>query len=219
MISAAPIILFIGATLALWLGALIHRRATAPGAPAFVWLMAAIALWCVTSAFHGLTPALSEKLLWAKVQYLAIATVPPLWFAFLCEYVGATWAADRRIRIALALMAIITVGLAMSNESHGLIWSVVETTSAGVVVYHHGPWFWFTVAYSYALVLGGTFVLLRAIRRSPSAYRGQLSTLIIASLIPCAFARWGTSPPNCSSTSAPVTPASAPSPRAASRPS
>ena len=66
----------------------------------FVWLMAAIALWCVTSAFHGLTPALSEKLLWAKVQYLAIATVPPLWFAFLCEYVGATWAADRRIRIA-----------------------------------------------------------------------------------------------------------------------
>jgi len=187
MISAAPIILFIGATLALWLGALIHRRATAPGAPAFVWLMAAIALWCVTSAFHGLTPALSEKLLWAKVQYLAIATVPPLWFAFLCEYVGATWAADRRIRIALALMAIITVGLAMSNESHGLIWSVVETTSAGVVVYHHGPWFWFTVAYSYALVLGGTFVLLRAIRRSPSAYRGQLSTLIIASLIPWAF--------------------------------
>jgi len=187
MISAIPIILFIGATVALWLGALIHRRRSAPGAPAFVWLMAAVALWCVTSAFHGVTPVLSEKILWAKVQYLAVATVPPLWFAFLCEYVGATWAADRRIRIALALMAVITIGLAMTNESHGLIWSAVEMTQAGAVAYHHGPWFWFAVAYHYALVLGGTVVLARAMRRSPATFQGQFSTLIVASVIPWAF--------------------------------
>jgi len=187
LITAVPIILFIGATIALWLGALIHRRAAAPGAPAFVWLMAAIALWCVTSAFHGLTPALTEKILWSKVQYLAIATVPPLWFAFLCEYVGATWAADRRIRIALAMMAVTTIALAMTNESHGLIWSAVEMTPGGEVAYRHGPWFWFAVAYDYALVLAGTLVLARAMRRTPAAYQGQFSTLIIASVIPWAF--------------------------------
>jgi signal transduction histidine kinase len=121
------------------------------------------------------------------VQYLAIATVPPLWFAFLCDYVGATWASDRRIRAALAGLAVATIALAMTNESHHLIWTSVDLTPSGAASYSHGPWFWFTVAYHYALVLGGTVVLARAMRRSPSPYQGQFSTLIVASLIPWAF--------------------------------
>ncbi len=36
-------------------------------------LMASIALWCATSAFHRLAPGLDEKILWAKVQYFGIA--------------------------------------------------------------------------------------------------------------------------------------------------
>ncbi len=186
MITAVPAALFVSATLALWLGALIHRRGAAPGAPAFVWLMAAIALWCVTSAFHALTPSLDEKILWAKVQYFGIATVPPLWFVFLCDYVGASWAANRRIRIALGAIATMTIGLALTNETHRLIWASVEMSAAGVVVYHHGPWFWFAAAYHYALVLAGTLVLARAIRRSPAAFQGQLLTLMAASIVPWA---------------------------------
>jgi K+-sensing histidine kinase KdpD len=62
MITAVPIILFVGATIALWLAAFIRRRAGAPGAAVFVWLMAALALWCITSALHGLAPSLEEKI-------------------------------------------------------------------------------------------------------------------------------------------------------------
>jgi signal transduction histidine kinase len=187
MITAVALILFISAALALWLGALIHRRAAAPGAPAFVWLMAASALWCVTSAFHGLTPSLSDKLLWAKVQYLGIATVPPLWFAFLCDYVGASWAANRRIRIVLAGMAVVTIALAFTNEAHHLLWTAVESAPNGAAVYYHGGWFWFSAAYHYALVLGGLLVLARAMRRTPAAFEGQFSSLIAASIVPWAF--------------------------------
>src|SRR5438552_8057462 len=187
MITAVPLILFISATLALWLGALIHRRGSAPGAPAFVWLMAAIALWCLTSAFHTLTPALDEKILWAKVQYLGIATVPPLWFLFLCEYVGSPWAAERRVRIALAGIAAMTIALAFTNESHHLIWTSVDMSPDGIVVYHHGPWFWFAAVYHYTLVLAGTLVLARSMRRSPAAFQGQFFTLIAASMVPWAF--------------------------------
>jgi signal transduction histidine kinase len=186
MITAVPLILFISATLALWLGALIHRRASAPGGSAFVWLMASIALWCITSAFHALTPALDEKILWAKVQYFGIATVPPLWFAFLSDYVGARWSADRRVRIALGAVAATTIALALTNESHHLIWASVEIAPNGAAVYEHGAWFWIAAVYHYVLLLAGTYVLVRAMRRSPAAFKGQFSTLIAASVVPWA---------------------------------
>src|SRR4051812_9272637 len=153
MFTAVPLILFVGATLALWLGALIRRRASAPGASAFVWLMPAIALWCVTSALHGLTPALGEKILWAKLQYLGIAAVPPLWFAFLSDYVGARWTADRRVRIALGAIAAMTMALALTNEAHHLIWTSVRIAPDGAVTYDHGAWFWAAAAYHYLLLL------------------------------------------------------------------
>jgi signal transduction histidine kinase len=186
MITPIPLILLISAAVALWLGALVHRRASAPGATAFMWLMASIALWCVTSAFHGLTPALDQKILWAKVQYLGIATVPPLWFAFLSDYVGARWPAGRRVRIALAAVATSTIVLAFTNEAHNLIWTSVRIGPDGVVTYEHGPWFWATAVYHYVLLLAGTWVLVRAMRRSPTAFHGQFSTLIAASVVPWA---------------------------------
>jgi len=186
MITAVSLVLFISATLALWLGALIHRRGSAPGAGPFVWLMAAIALWCVTSAFHGLTPALNEKILWAKVQYFGIATVPPLWFAFLSDYVGARWSSDRRVRVALGAVATITIALALTNEAHNLIWTSVQIAPDGHATYEHGAWFWVSAVYNYVLLLAGTYVLVRAMRRSPAAFQGQFSTLIAASVVPWA---------------------------------
>ncbi len=186
MITAIPLVLFASAALALWLGALIHRRAPAPGASAFVWLMTAIALWCATSAFHGLTPSADEKILWAKVQYLGIAAVPPLWFTFLSDYVGARWSADRRMRIALGAVAAVTVVLAFTNEAHHLIWTSVRIGPDSRAVYEHGVWFWLTAVYHYVLLLAGTWVLVRAMRRSPAAFQGQFSTLIAASVIPWA---------------------------------
>jgi signal transduction histidine kinase len=184
MITAVPLILFVSATLALWLAALIHQRASAPGGYPFVWLMASIALWCLTSAFHGLTPSLDEKILWAKVQYLGIATVPPLWFAFLSDYVGARWSANRRVRIALGAVATTTILLAFTNEAHHLIWTSVQIAPNGLAAYEHGAWFWIVAVYHYVLLLAGTYILVRAMRRSPTAFKGQFSTLIAASVVP-----------------------------------
>jgi signal transduction histidine kinase len=187
VITAVPLALFASAAIAMWLAALIQRRPSAPGAAPFVWLMAAVATWCVTSAFDALTPSLTEKILWAKVQYLGIATVPPLWFVFLAEYVGTPWASDRRLRILLAGVAAATIALAFTNEWHRWIWSSVQLTPRGLAVYNHGPLFWLAATYHYALVFGGTLVLVRAMRRSPSVFRGQLLALIAASVVPWAF--------------------------------
>jgi signal transduction histidine kinase len=180
-------VLFISAALALWLGALIYRRAAAPGAATFIWLMSAIALWCLTSAFHGLAPTLDEKILWAKVQYVGICAVPPLWFLFLAQYVGSPWADDRRLHVALATIAGVTIILAYTNETHHLVWSSVQLSPAGAAIYNHGPWFWLAAAYHYLLMLGGMVVLVGALRRTPAVFKGQIVALITASLIPWTF--------------------------------
>jgi signal transduction histidine kinase len=185
--TTIPLILFISAAFALWLGAVIQRRASAPGAGAFVGLMAGVALWCLTSAFHGLAPALEEKILWAKVQYVAVAAVPPLWFVFLSDYVGATWAADRRLRFALALMSAATIILAFTNDWHRLIWTSVELSAAGTAIYRHGIAFWLIVVVNYTLVFMGILVLASATRRTPALFRGQLLALIAASVFPWVF--------------------------------
>jgi len=187
VITALPLILFASAAVALWLGAAIYRRPSAPGAVRFVWLMVAAAIWCVTSAFDAVAPSLPEKILWSKVQYLGIAPLPPLWFLFIAEYVGAPWAADQRLLTALGALATSTIALAFTNEWHSWVWSSVQLTPRGLAIYSHGPWFWVTIAYSYVLIFGGTIVLVRALRRTPSVFRGQLLALTAASAVPWAF--------------------------------
>jgi two-component system cell cycle sensor histidine kinase/response regulator CckA len=48
----------------------------------------------------------------------------------------------------------------------------------------YGPWFWVHMAYSYALLALGSFLLLRVVYRYPQLYRQQAGMLMIATLAP-----------------------------------
>jgi signal transduction histidine kinase len=187
LITAIPLALFASAALVLWLGALIYRRATAARATMFVWLLAASAVWCIGSALEGLSHSLVEKILWSQIQYIGISGVPPLWFLFLAQYVGSPSGSNRRLRIGMGAMAIATVVIAFTNGIHGLMWKSIALSPEDVAIYTHGPFFWIVIAYSYLLTLAGAVMLVRALRRSPALFRGQLVVLVMASVIPIAF--------------------------------
>lgn len=182
-----PFALFVSAALALWAATLIQRRPAAPSTSAAVWMPIGVAIWCTTSAFHGLADALPTKIFWAKVQYGGMVLVPPMWLLFAGEYAGAVWAGDRRLRALIIGFAAATFGLAATNEWHELIWSDVTLQPNGIAVYGHGGWFWLAVAVHYAEMLAGTAVFVQTLRRSPQAFRGQLLTVIAASIVPWLF--------------------------------
>ena len=184
MTTLLPIALGLSAAMALWVATVVRRRPAVPGGGPFLWLLAAIAVWCLTSAGHALAGSLDVKIAWAKVQYLGIASVPPLWFLFTAEYAGARWSADRRLRAAVALVPVLTLLAAATNEWHLAVWPSVRLDASGATVYAHGWWFWVAAAHTYALMLTGTVLLVRALRRSPPPYRGQWLTLIVAALFP-----------------------------------
>src|SRR5207237_626192 len=119
-----------------------------------------------------------------------IGIVPAAWLALALQYAGRTkWLTPRMLAL-LSIEPIITLILAWNNGLHPLLYGKVglEITSAyTVLVIARGPWYWFNVSYSYLLLLLGTALLVSCIptlRHRASVYRGQVSALIIAVLVP-----------------------------------
>ena len=86
LIDILPWPLFAGGALSIWVSLLIRRRRPAPGAGMLLWLLALAGWWSVAGGFHALAGSVDGKILCAKVQYVAIASVPPLWLLFAAEY-------------------------------------------------------------------------------------------------------------------------------------
>jgi PAS domain S-box-containing protein len=178
-------VLALAAASALWV-ALISGRRAAPGSQPFQWAMLAIAYWCLISALHTLTPSITGRILWAKAQYFAIATVPLLWLLFALDY-GRWWVVSGRWLAVLGTIPLITIAMAWTNEWHGWLWSSITPASAepgARLVYRYGPWFWIAASYNYLLLLYGTWVLGRSLVRRPPPFRRQSVALLVGALIP-----------------------------------
>jgi signal transduction histidine kinase len=181
-------VLFASAAVAVWGFIVVRSRRSAPGRDALGWLMLAAAHWSVTSGLHALVEPMETRVALAQIQYVGIAAVPPLWFLFASQYARLPWTSDRTLWLLLWLVPVLTVLLAFTNASHGLLWRAVVPVSApggGTrLIYVHGPWFWVGVAYSYAALAVGTFVLARAIRRAPLAQRRQVAFAVAGVSLP-----------------------------------
>ena len=169
--------------IAVWVAVIAFSRKQVPGGRTFAWLNLAIAHWCFAGAFHAFDQTLESRVLWAKIQYIGIASVPPLWLLFAADYARSPWAGVRRWRRALWIIPAAATVAVWTNDSHHLYWTrVVETN--GSASYERGPLFWAYVAYNYLLVGAGTFALLRAIRLFSQAFRSQTAALLIATMWP-----------------------------------
>jgi PAS domain S-box-containing protein len=179
-------ILVVATASTLWVAMISRRRRAAPGRQPFQWLMLAIAYWCFISALHTLTPSIPGRVLWAKAQYFAIASVPLLWLLFALDYERSRVVSGKWL-VILGAIPLITIGMAWTNEWHGWLWSSITPASAEVgarLIYRYGPWFWVAASYNYLLLLYGTLVLGRALVRRPPPFRRQSAALLIGALIP-----------------------------------
>ncbi|MBI2189421.1 MAG: PAS domain-containing protein [Acidobacteria bacterium] len=177
-------VLFLSAALALSIATFTGRRRSAPGQTPFLLLMLAVAAWSATSGFHALADSLAAKIAWAKVQYLGIASVPPLWLIFAGEYVDARWITNRRVRVAIWIVPALTILAAGTNEWHQAMWPSVRIEASGLTVYEHGWAFWIATGYNYLLVLEGTTLFILAQLYTPQPFRDQWLTLIVAAVVP-----------------------------------
>ncbi|MFV9506722.1 MAG: histidine kinase N-terminal 7TM domain-containing protein [Oscillochloridaceae bacterium umkhey_bin13] len=62
------------------------QRRTLPGGTAFALMMAALTLWSLAYGFELASLEFGLLRMWTYVQYLGIATAPPLWLIFTLRY-------------------------------------------------------------------------------------------------------------------------------------
>lgn len=179
--------LFASTALSIWAVVIARTRRGVPGGSAFAWLMAAIAVWSLTSALHTLIADTSARIAIAKVQYLAVAPIGVLFLLFTSHYSRADWPSDRLLRAAIWIVPVITLALAATNETHHAYWTAITEADSPVgtrLIYTGGTWYWIHVAYSYVLMAIGTMILVRGLRRFPPPFRRQTVLMIAGAIVP-----------------------------------
>ncbi|MCG2784079.1 MAG: PAS domain S-box protein [Anaerolineae bacterium] len=163
-------------------------RRSNQSAIALAVLALVIAEWCIGYALEIAAVDLAGKYFWGQLQYIGIATVPVFWLIFTFNYANPGKPMSRRWMLALGALPLTTFLLVMTTEWHGLIWGEVtitrSTNLATLGVISRGFWFWVHFAYSYLLLLAGTIIMIRALRRAQGLYRGQVLALILSTVTP-----------------------------------
>jgi hypothetical protein len=133
--------------LALTLAILAWRRPV-PGRTPFALLMLAVAEWETFRVLEGLAVGLTAKVAWARLEYVGIAAVPVLWLLYTQAYRTGNRERrplSRRAMAALWIIPAITMGIALTRDPLGLLWSRIVSSSpspSAPLVYTHGVWFW-----------------------------------------------------------------------------
>jgi len=163
------------------------RRRSAAGASACVLLMMAVVIWSLGYALELAGADLATKVFWVKCQYhgVVIAPVALLVFAFQLTSLDR-WLTPRRLTL-LAAEPLVILFLVWTNDAHGLIWRAELDTGRPYTMLRltPGAGYWFNVAYSYLLIVTGTFMLIPPLLRSHQLYRGQVAVLLV-----CVAAPW-----------------------------
>jgi two-component system cell cycle sensor histidine kinase/response regulator CckA len=163
------------------------RRRHVPGVVSFAVFMLAVVEWSLAYALELGSTSLSVKVLWVRVEYLGIVTVPVAWLVFVLRYTGREKWLTRRTLVLLVVVPLVTQPLVWTNESHSLIWRDIELDTGGpfaMLDLTYGAWWWIHTAYSYLLLLLGTLLLIQKLIRSPRLYRGQATVLLVGALAP-----------------------------------
>jgi PAS domain S-box-containing protein len=164
-----------------------ERRSLTSGGIALALLALACAEWSLGYALEISGVDLATKIFWGKSQYIGIVSVPLLWIVFVYSYSTKGTRITRRAVSFLSIVPFITLILAFTTESHGLVWQDVKIRTVGTfsaLQITHGFWFWIYWIYSNILLLVGTIIVVRSFRRTKGLFSRQNIILLIAVLTP-----------------------------------
>jgi diguanylate cyclase (GGDEF)-like protein/PAS domain S-box-containing protein len=158
------------------------RRRDAPGAVPLIFFTAAATWWMVCYALRLTIVPASGSLIWFKLMYLGIVTIPPAFLAFALQYTGhGQWVNFRLIGL-LAIEPLLVNLIAWTDSYHGLLFNGWQGPGTGRFV--GGAGFWIHAIYSYVLLGLSTVLLVQGFVRAPTIYRRQAGMVIFGAMIP-----------------------------------
>lgn len=172
----------------LWLAVYAWKRRPATGATLFTVWMLALAQWSLAHTLSISSPNPDISLFWAKFQFLGMAVAPVAWLSFVLEFTGRETWFTRRNMLLLTVIPTMTFMLALTNDSHGLIWESVTPGILGATPsldFVYGSWYWIHLTFSYSILLIAFGYLSVSWRQEPTAVsRWQLIFMQIGLVLP-----------------------------------
>ncbi len=164
-----------------------QRRTAGAIAIAIAALMASVTWWTIIYTLEIGAAGIAVKEIASSAKFLGIVTVPIFWFALAVYYTGrGAWLTRRNLLLLSALPTVTTI-LIWTNSLHGMMWSsreLLQLRDFTVLVGNSSTWFWVHSAYSYVLIMGGSYLLFRQFIAAPRLYRRQLGALFVAVTVP-----------------------------------
>ena len=179
--------LIVVSAISIMLGLFIWFRRRTPRRLAGSLIILANSEWMLMYALELASADLPTKILWDKVQFLGVVTVPTMWFVYILYYTGHERWLTRRALALLPIVPFITLLLTFTNEAHELIWTSYSLDTSGpfsVLHNTYGLWLWVFIGYAYLLTFIGASLLVRMFIYSRSLYRWQTSALLFGALAP-----------------------------------
>lgn len=180
MIDAYAIAFLISALICLVVARAAWRRRPSPGALGLAILCGAQFLWSGVYALQWLLTDHGPSFLWFMARLTPLQVTPTAILILVLDLTGRRAWLTRK-HIALLLVQPITVWLLAATDGiHGLYLAGTAPTTR---VLSGGPVFWFTIVYSYALILVAAALLVRKLRGG-AANRAQTWVVLIAVMLP-----------------------------------
>jgi diguanylate cyclase (GGDEF)-like protein/PAS domain S-box-containing protein len=182
-----PFIYLLPAVIYAWLGLFAWRRRPAVAVTPFAWTMLGMAVWSFTYGLEIFSPSLETKLLFSKIEFIGIVSIPVFLLIFSLEFIGKSHLIDRRARLFLWVIPFLILALVWTNPYHHLVWDRESLHKVGGLVllsFRYRVFFWVELGYSYLLVLVAGLLLIMEMVQRPGVYRIQVSLIVIGILAP-----------------------------------
>ncbi len=157
------------------------------GGMALILLSLAFAEWNFCLGFEYASVTRELDIFWSKLAYIGTVSAPVLFLIFSIQYTDESMGISPMLMGILWLIPLITFGMAITNDYHGLLWSAVLPNPDRYPVrylYYHGIWFWIAIIYFYLCLVTGTVLLIFDAIRQQHVYRQQAIAILIGVPIP-----------------------------------
>jgi len=166
------------------------RSRPKPGAIPFAVFNLGAAVWALAAAFAAASASETWSYVWVYSQYFGILLVPTAWFAFALDYTGRDKWLTRKSVAALTIEPLVVLPFVWTSHRNGIFYAHDELFTAGdvtTVFLSPGAGFWVHVAYSYALVVLGTAMLIHLMLTVPDRYRPRTVAVLVSITAPGAL--------------------------------
>ena len=158
------------------------------GATPLAVLLAAQAVWALSTLLSTLVPGTQLAVFSSKVVITSVVTLVVALFLFALEYTGRESYITRESLSLLSIEPVVLTALIWTNEAHGLVYSVLEPSKTGPSGLNsaYGPAFVAHSVYSYLLIGAAVFLIVVFALRSRYFYQRQVAAIVVATLVPWA---------------------------------